>query len=161
MPEFTPNPKMRHCFAASDNSIADRYGQMCDSRPYNGKLPAPGARAMQASGDGFWELDLADGSAWFSDWFCSRLQWAGTAKRPAFHDIRPIMSPETWDALLRKLRSHLEERAPLDAQFPVQLAAGQTEWWHMRGSAQRNDVGHPTHFAGCVRDVTAIRPKSD
>ena len=140
---------------------------MCDSRLYDGKQPAPGARAMQASGDGFWELDLADGSAWFSDWFCTRLQWSESARRPAFSDLRPIMSPETWDALLRKLRSHLEERTPLDAQFSVQLAAGQTERWQMRGSAQRNGVGHPTHFAGCIRDITAIpteadsRPKSD
>src|ERR1700731_2081815 len=130
---------------------------MCDSHPDCGKVPAPGARAMQASGDGFWELDLADGSAWFSDWFCARLQWTETAKRPAFADLRPSMAPETWDALLRQLRSHLEERTALDTQFPVQLAAGQTEWWHLRGTAQRDAVGRPTHFAGCVRDVTAAR----
>jgi len=112
---------------------------------------------MRASGDGFWELDLADGSAWFSDWFCPRLKRSEPAKRPAFSDLRPLMSSETWDALLRKLRSHLEERTPLDTEFQVQLAKGQTEWWHLRGSAQRQDAGHPTHFAGCVRDVTAIR----
>jgi PAS domain-containing protein len=112
---------------------------------------------MQASGDGFWELDLADGSAWFSDWFCARLQWSAAVGRPAFHDLRPIMLPETWETLLRKLRSHLEERTPLDAEFQVRLAQGRSEWWHMRGSAQRNTVGIPTHFAGCVRDVTAAR----
>lgn len=112
---------------------------------------------MRASGDGFWELDLADGSAWFSDWFCPRLTWSEPVKRPAFIDLRPLMSAETWDALLRKLRSHLEERTPLDTEFQVQLATGQTEWWHMRGEAQRSDAGHPTHFAGCVRDVTANR----
>ncbi|HMI73971.1 MAG TPA: hypothetical protein VK495_04655 [Steroidobacteraceae bacterium] len=59
---------------------------MCDSRPYSRNLPAPGALAMRASGDGFWELDLADGSA--------------------FNDLRPIVSPETWDMLLRKMRAH-------------------------------------------------------
>ena len=112
---------------------------------------------MRASGDGFWELDLADGSAWFSDWFCQRLKSTEPVKRPALTDLQPFMSPETWDALLRKLRSHLEERTPLDTEFQIQLAKGQTEWWHLRGSAQRNDAGHPTHFAGCVRDVTAIR----
>jgi hypothetical protein len=131
---------------------------MCDSRPYSGKSSVPGARAMQASGEGFWELDLADGSAWFSDWFCTRLQWGETSRRPVFGDLRPIMSSETWNALLRKLRSHLEEQSPLDAELAVQLATGQVEWWHMRGSAQRADTGHPTHFAGCVRDVTATRP---
>ena len=131
---------------------------MCDSRPYSRKSPVPGARAMQASGEGFWELDLADGSAWFSDWFCARLKWGEISRRPAFSDLRPVMSSETWDALLRKLRSHLEEQSPLEAEFPVQLATGQLERWHMRGSAQRSDAGHPTHFAGCVRDVTGTRP---
>jgi PAS domain S-box-containing protein len=67
------------------------------------------------------------------------------------------MSSETWTALLRKLRSHLEEQSPLDTEFQVQLATGRVEWWHMRGSAQRNDTGHPTHFAGSVRDITATR----
>lgn len=133
---------------------------MCDSRPYRGKSPAPGARAMQASGDGFWELDLLDGSAWFSDWFCPRLQWSEPVRRPVFADLRTLMSDETWSDLLRKLRAHLEEQSPLDAEFEVRLASGQSERWHMRGSAQRNDFGHPTHFAGCVRDVTATRPKA-
>ena len=117
----------------------------------------PGARAMQASGDGFWELDLADGSAWFSDWFCTRLRCSEAPRRPAFGDLRPLMSEETWNGLLRKLRSHLEEQLPLDAEFQVQLASGQIEWWHMRGSAQRGATGHPTHFAGSVRDITATR----
>jgi PAS domain-containing protein len=135
---------------------------MCESRPYRRNLPAPGARAMQASGDGFWELDLADGSAWFSDWFGTRLKCTEGPRRPAFHDLRPIMSPETWESLLRKLRAHLEEGSSLDTEFQVQLGGGRTEWWHLRGAAQRNTVGLPTYFAGCVRDVTASRahPKS-
>jgi PAS domain-containing protein len=128
---------------------------MCDSHFHNRKVPAPGALAMKASGDGFWEFNLADGSAWFSDWFCERLQRTEAVKRPAFSDLRPMVSPEAWDELLRKLRLHLEQRTPLDAEFQVRLGAGHVEWWHMRGSAQRNDAGHPTHFAGCVRDVTA------
>jgi hypothetical protein len=113
---------------------------------------------MKASGDGFWELDLADGSAWFSDWFCPRLQWTEATRRPAFSDLRPIMSSETWGTLLRKLRSHLEEQSPLDLKFQVQLASGQVEWWHLHGLAQRSDARHPTHFAGSVRDVTATPP---
>jgi PAS domain-containing protein len=112
---------------------------------------------MRASGDGFWELDLTEGSAWFSDWFCPRLNATEPVKRRAFSDLRPLMSPETWDALLRGLRSHLEERTPLDTEFQVQLANGQIEWWHIRGAAQRDGAVPPTHFAGCVRDVTAIR----
>lgn len=128
---------------------------MCDSRPYNRKSLQPGIRAMQASGDGFWEVDLSDGSAWFSDWFHERLGWSESARKTAFNDLRPFLDPDAWDSLLRAMRSHLEERTPLEAQFQVQLQAGRTQWWHMRGLAQRNDRGHPTHFAGSVRDVPA------
>ncbi|HMD28325.1 MAG TPA: PAS domain-containing protein [Steroidobacteraceae bacterium] len=109
---------------------------------------------MKASGDGFWELALSDGSAWFSEWFHERLRWNEAAKR-SFNDLRPIFAPETWEMLLRQLRDHLEQKVPFDATFPVRLAEGQTEWWHMRGSAQLNDVGHPVHVAGSVRDVTS------
>ena len=130
---------------------------MSDSRLPNRKSSAPGTRAMQASGDGYWELNLVDGSAWFSDWFCQRLQWRDPVRRAVFRDLRPIMSPEAWNALLRKMRSHLEECAPLDTEFEVQLAPGQIQWWHLRGSAQRSRGGHPTHVAGCVRYITATR----
>jgi hypothetical protein len=128
---------------------------MCDSRPYNRKSMPPGVRAMQASGDGFWEVDLSDGSAWFSDWFFKRLGWTASARRTAFNDLRPCMAPQSWDSLLRAMRCHLEECTPLDARFQVQLAEGRIEKWQLRGHAQRNDRGHPTHFAGSVRDVSA------
>jgi hypothetical protein len=116
---------------------------------------------MKASGDGFWELDLVDGSAWFSDWFSTRLQWSDAAKRPAFSDLRRVLSPGTWDALLRKLRAHLEERTPLDVEFQVQPTRGEAQRWHMRGSAPRSALSHPTHFAGSVREVSAARKDPD
>jgi len=109
---------------------------------------------MKASGDGFWELDLSDGSTWFSEWFYDRLRWPDGIKRSTLGDLRPVLSPETWDQLLRELRAHLEQRIPLDAEFQVTLAGGQVEWWQLRGSAQLNQVGHPIHVAGSVRDVT-------
>jgi hypothetical protein len=48
------------------------------------------------------------------------------------------------------MRSHLEERAPLETEFQVQLKQGQSEWWQMRGSAQRSLGGHPTQISGCM-----------
>ena len=110
---------------------------------------------MKACGDGFWELSLLDGSAWFSDWFHERLGWTEGIKRSRFDGLRPILSPDAWEMLLRQLRAHLEQKIPFDATFQVQLADGRIEWWHMRGSAQLNKVGHPIHVAGSVRELTA------
>ena len=55
------------------------------------------------------------------------------------------------------MRSHLEERTPLEAQFQVQLQAGRTQWWHMRGLAQRNDPGTP-HPLRRQRALTSPAP---
>jgi hypothetical protein len=110
---------------------------------------------MKACGDGFWELNLTDGSTWFSEWFYDRLRWPEGVKRTSFDDLRPVVSPGTWDTLLLELRAHLEQQIPLDAEFQVQLSEGRTEWWQIRGAAQLNHIGHPIHVAGSVRDVTA------
>ena len=110
---------------------------------------------MKASGDGFWELALTDGSAWFSEWFRERLRWIEGVKRTTFNDLRPFLSPDSWDLVLQQLRAHLEQGTPFDAKFSVQLADGRNECWHMRGSAQLNNIGHPIHIAGSVRVVTA------
>jgi len=110
---------------------------------------------MRASGDGFWELGLSDGSAWFSEWFHERLRSAAGVRRATFNDLRPIFSPDTWEMLLGHLRAHLEQRTPFDAKLPVRLADGRIEWWHLRGSTLLNGIGHPVHVAGSVRDVTA------
>jgi PAS domain-containing protein len=112
---------------------------------------------MKASGDGFWEFNLAEGSTWFSEWFYDRLRWPEAVKRTSFGDLRSAVSSETWDRLLRELRAHLEQQIPFDAEFEVLLAEGRVEWWQMRGSAQLNDIGHPIHVAGSVRDVTHSR----
>ncbi len=119
------------------------------------KSPPPGIRALRASGDGFWELNLLDGSAWFSDWFYAKLRWPADVKRLSLQDLQPMIPPDAWDGLLREIRDHLERRTPLNAAFRVQLKDGHIEWWQIRGSAERNDVGHPVYLAGSMRDVSA------
>jgi PAS domain-containing protein len=111
-------------------------------------------RALEACGDGFWECDLLDGSAWFSDWFYRKLSWSTDTKRATLLELQPLLQPATWDELMCKFRDHLERGVALDLKMRVQVAGDQSEWWHIRGSAQRNDAGQPTYLAGSVRDVS-------
>jgi PAS domain-containing protein len=130
---------------------------MSGSVPRPRKRPALGKRALQASGDGFWELNLWDGSARFSDWFYQRLQWPTDFKRKTLLDLQPNLPSGAWEALLLAIRGHLEQQLPLDAELCVQLSSGRIEWWHILGSAQRNAAGRPVHLTGSMRDVTAER----
>ena len=128
---------------------------MTASKPRTRKTPNPGLRALAACGDGFWEFDLMDSSAWFSDWFYRKLRWASDTKRTTLVDLQPLLQPAAWDEMMRTIRAHLEQNLPLDLKLRVQVSPDQTEMWHMRGSTQRNPAGQPIHLAGSMREVSA------
>jgi PAS domain-containing protein len=110
-------------------------------------------RAIASCGDGFWECDLTDGSAWFSDWFYQKLGWVRDAKRTAFADLQAQMPPMAWIGLMGKIRSHLEEGAALDLEFEVRTAGDALERWRICGRAHRNEAGQPVYLAGSMRAV--------
>ncbi|HTV94349.1 MAG TPA: hypothetical protein VME42_00015 [Steroidobacteraceae bacterium] len=122
------------------------------TRPRKGAKP--GARALEACGDGFWEFDLIDGSAWFNDWFYEKLAWSREARRTRLADLQPAVRPAAWDALMGKFREHLEKGAPLELDIEVDLSAAQCERWRIRGAAHRNGAGQPIYLAGSMRDVS-------
>jgi PAS domain-containing protein len=121
-----------------------------------------GIRALESSGDGYWELNLLDGSAWFSDWFAVQLGWSGESRQNSWSALREYLSTSSWARLLRSMRTHLEERTPLDLEVTVPALAhtraadpqATTRCWRIRGSAQRNSLGQPQYFSGVVQDVT-------
>jgi hypothetical protein len=123
---------------------------MPESRSRPRKAPQPGWLALNACGDGFWEFDLLSGSAWFSDWFYRKLGWSEA--RRSMLDLQPLMRPEDWEELMRKLRGQLEQAQPLDLELRVRVADS-LEFWQLRGAAQRNAAGQPIGLAGSVREV--------
>jgi hypothetical protein len=112
----------------------------------------PGLRALAACGDGFWELDLIAGSAWFSDWFYRKLDWRRDTKHSTLGDLQPALSPEAWDRLMGMFRDHLEKRLPLDLEIDVNVGV-RLERWRVRGAAQRNDAGQPVYLAGSMLEI--------
>jgi PAS domain-containing protein len=128
---------------------------MTASKPRTRKTSNSGLRALAACGDGFWEFDLLDSSAWFSDWFYRKLRWSADAKHTTLLDLQPLLQPGAWDEMMRTFRAHLEQNMPLDLKLRVQVSPEQTELWHMRGGAERNQAGQPIHLAGSMREVSA------
>ena len=110
-------------------------------------------RALEACGDGFWEFDLKDGSAWFNHWFYRKLAWPAETKRTTLGDLQPLLKPAAWKELMERIRGHLEKDLPLDLEFDVRVAQDQSERWQIRGAAQRNGAGQPEYLAGSMREI--------
>ena len=119
------------------------------------KTRPSGLRALEASGDGFWELNLLDGSAWFSDWFVAQLGWDPEAKPATWAALRKVLTPQGWERVLTDMRAHLERRVPFDVEVAVVAAPGAPRWWRLRGEAERNEAGQAHYFSGGVQDVSA------
>ena len=117
------------------------------------KALKPGLRALEASGDGFWECDLIAGSAWFNDWFYRKLDWPQDARRSTLGDLQPALRAGAWDRLMAMFRDHLEKGFPFDLEIEVDVQGARLERWRMRGSAQRNDAGQPVYLAGSMREM--------
>jgi PAS domain-containing protein len=115
----------------------------------------PGLRALGACGAGFWELNLVDGSAWFSPWFYSELAWADDFERTTWLALRPAISSERWPTVLRSMRAHLEESLPFDVEIPVRVGSGEPRWWRLRGCAERDATRQPIYLSGIADDVSA------
>jgi len=121
-----------------------------------------GLRALASSGDGYWELNLLDGSAWFSDWFRVQLAWSAEARQTSWSALRDYLIPADWARLLQSMRNHLEEGAPVDLEVTVGASAdprgadsrAAPRCWRIRGAAERNGWGQPHYFAGVAQDVT-------
>jgi hypothetical protein len=120
----------------------------------------PGMRALASCGDGFWECDLLDGSAWFSDWFYQKFGWVREAKRTTFADLQSQIPPMAWIALMGKIRGHLEQGATLDLEFDVRTAGDALERWRVCGRAHRNGAGQPVYLAGSMRTIDSESPTS-
>ncbi len=100
-------------------SQADTLPMQAARRP-RPKATPPGSRALAACGEGFWEFDLIDGSAWFNDWFYRKLDWGHDARRPTLNDLEPALRPHAWHKLMSSFRDHLERGVPLDAELEVE-----------------------------------------
>ncbi len=116
-----------------------------------------GSYAINSCGDGFWEIDLSDGSAWFSDWFYREFDWKTRDFRPTWASLNELIPAPGWDQLLRAMRQHLETDAPLDLDVAHPRPTGELAWLNFRGKADRNLQGMPLRLSGSVRDVSAER----
>jgi hypothetical protein len=129
---------------------------MDGSKPKKRTAAKPGLRALEASGDGFWELDLKSGAAWYSRWFYQKLSWPTETRRTTLGELESVLKTESWMELMARIRAHLEQGQPLELDFEVAVpGAAVSPWWRIQGSALRNAAGQPIHLAGSMREISA------
>jgi PAS domain S-box-containing protein len=115
------------------------------------------ALAMEATGDGHWDWDIARNRFYASPLLlkiCGLPANSTFANREEFHARFPF-HPEDRSKWVRALEAHFAGTTEkLEMEIRI-LRDGETRWVHVTGLCRRDATGAPVRFAGSVTDVTA------
>ncbi|HXL83972.1 MAG TPA: PAS domain-containing protein [Casimicrobiaceae bacterium] len=122
------------------------------------------ALAMEASGEGHWDWNIATDEYYASPRMLELYGFApGTtfkgrsdflARFPFHPEDRPTWGPKKWE---EAIAAHFAGKT---ARFDIEMRAfphGETRWVHLTGLLSRDASGTPIRWTGAVTDVTARR----
>jgi PAS domain S-box-containing protein len=111
-------------------------------------------RASTATNGGLWELNLADGTAYYAPRVMQLLGYVAAAFRDR-EAFEALIHPEDRERAQQALTSHLEDGVPYECEYRLLAQAGMYLWFHSRGVASRSDDGVPIYVSGSMTDITA------
>jgi two-component system sensor kinase FixL len=112
--------------------------------------------ALEASGDGAWDLDLASGRIEMSPRFLAGLGYETNAIAGSIEGARSLIHPDDWPEVQRRLHLHLDDAAPsFVCEYRVRAKNGEWRWMLDRGRIVARDpaTGRPTRLVGTTSDI--------
>jgi diguanylate cyclase (GGDEF)-like protein/PAS domain S-box-containing protein len=115
------------------------------------------ALAIEANGDGVWDLDLTNGHFEYSDRWLAMLGYARGDLLPTIDGLRSIVHPDDDPAVAVAFRDHLAGNADFFfTEHRMRCKNGIYKWVLNRGAIVDTDAdGHPTRIAGTHTDIDA------
>lgn len=112
--------------------------------------------ALEATGDGPWDWDMAEGTLRMSGRFLAKLGYAPGEVPQSVAGLRSIVHPEDWEQLHARFEAHLSSAAEFfECEYRVRGADGWV-WNRDRGRIiARAPDGTPLRMVGTSRDISA------
>src|SRR5580704_7567696 len=111
-------------------------------------------RAIRATQDGIWELDLVTNTSWFGMRFEEMLGYGIGDLCGARARFQELMHPDDREIVRLALDHHLEHHAVYDVEFRALHKNGHYEWLRSRAQAARAPDGTPLRLAGSTQLIT-------
>jgi PAS domain S-box-containing protein len=111
--------------------------------------------ALQATGLGLWDWDLATNVVEFSPAWKQQIGYEPDEIPDHYEEWEGRLHPEDRDHTLRALRAYLDGRQPeYSSEFRLRHKDGTYRWIYSRGAMLRDESGRHTHMIGCHLDIT-------
>ena len=116
---------------------------------------------LAASGTGFWEWDIVEGSLTWSDAIFRQHGLEPTARAPAFEAYLDMIHPDDRELFRSGIQAALEGGAPFALDFRIVWPDGSIHWTHGAGRVLRDEAGRPVSMIGTGQDITERRLVED
>ncbi|MFZ3082739.1 diguanylate cyclase domain-containing protein [Rhodoferax ferrireducens] len=113
--------------------------------------------AIEGSGDGLWDWNVADGNVYFSAQYKQMLGLTVDEMDQRLQEWETRVHPDDKAGSLMALQSHLDGQSPVyAAQYRMRCKDGSYKWILDRGMVvSRSDAGKPLRMIGTHTDISA------
>lgn len=111
--------------------------------------------ALQASGDGLWDWDIATGTVFFSDRWMTMLGYGADELTPTVDTWQDLVHPADWPWVSARLDAHLGDPSlPYQFDYRLRTKTGDWKWVANYGQVVAwNEAGDPIRMTGIHRDI--------
>jgi PAS domain S-box-containing protein len=112
---------------------------------------------LAASGTGFWEWSVADGSLTWSEAIFRQHGLEPAARAPEFAAYLDMIHPDDRETFSTAIQGALDGGGPFSLDFRVVWPDGSIHWTHGAGRLLRDEDGRPISMLGTGQDITERR----
>jgi PAS domain S-box-containing protein len=112
--------------------------------------------ALEGSGDGVWDHDIAAGREYYSEQWKRMLGYEPHEIGVTYEAWKELVHPDDRERVLEEARRHLRGEIPVYvAEFRIRCRDGSYKWVLSRGKVMaRNEKGEPLRIVGTHSDIT-------
>ncbi|HUP55652.1 MAG TPA: ATP-binding protein [Methylomirabilota bacterium] len=112
---------------------------------------------LAASGTGFWEWNVIDGSLTWSEAIFRQYGLEPAPHAPEFDAYLDMIHPDDRDVFRAAVQAAIDGAGALDLDFRIVWPDGSVHWTHGAGRVLRDEDGRATTMLGTGQDVTERR----
>lgn len=110
--------------------------------------------AIRGSNDGVWDWNLRTNEVFYSPRYKESLGYRDDEFPNIFDSFKNNIHPDDSATVMERVRAHLEDKVPYEAEFRMRHKNGEWNWFSARGQAIWDKDGVPYRMAGSQRDIT-------
>lgn len=110
--------------------------------------------AIKGSNDGVWDWNLRTNEVFYSPRYKELLGYLDNEFANQFSSFENHVHPDDFPEVMERVKLHLEERIPYEAEFRMRHKNGEWSWFSARGQATWDKDGKPYRMSGSQRDIT-------